>query len=70
VLVRDLVARGTLRLTLAPLLDSLPVAGAARVCFLEAPAVSYRVSSFGSNPMVVPGLEAWLNCFIREQVTW
>jgi hypothetical protein len=65
--VRDIVARGTLRVTLAPLLDRLPVAGAARVAFLEAPTVSYSAAAMGVSPALVPGLEAWLDAFIKAQ---
>jgi hypothetical protein len=65
--VRDLVARGTLRVTLAPLLDRLPVVGAARLAFLEAPTVSYSAAAMGVSPALVPGLEAWLDAFIKAQ---
>jgi len=68
VVVEDLVARGQLRVVASPLLGTLPVVGAARVSFLEPPAISYHVSSLGANPLMIPGLEAWLGSFIADQV--
>jgi hypothetical protein len=68
VLVRNLVARGHLRAVITPLLDQIPVAGSVRVSFLGPPTISYSVTSFGANPMIIPGLEAWLNAFIADQV--
>ena len=66
--VRNLVARGMIRVTISPLLDSLPIVGAVRVSLLEPPSVSYDVSSMGANPLLIPGLEAWLRGFIEETV--
>ena len=66
--VRNLIARGHIRVTLSPLLDSLPVVGGLHVSFLQPPAISYEVSSFGANPLLVPGLESWMGSFISEQV--
>lgn len=68
VIVRDLVARGNMRVVVSPLLREIPVAGAVRVSFLGAPTVSYLVTSLGTNPLMIPGLEAWLNSFISNQV--
>ena len=68
VVVRDLVARGQIRVTAAPLLDSIPVVGGFHISFLEPPAISYEVSSFGANPLMLPGLESWMNSFIAENV--
>lgn len=45
VVVRDLVARGHIRVIAGPLSNSLPIVEAARLCFLEPPAMSYDVSS-------------------------
>lgn len=66
--VRNLIARGHIRVTLSPLLDSLPVVGGLHISFLQPPAISYEVSSFGANPLLVPGLESWMGSFISEQV--
>lgn len=68
VVVRNLVARGSLRVILSPLVDKIPVVGGAHVSFLEAPSINYEVSSFGANPLMLPGLESWMNSFISEQV--
>ena len=66
--IRNLIARGHIRVTMTPLLDSLPVVGGMHVCFLDPPAISYEVSSFGANPLLVPGLESWMKNFISHQV--
>ena len=65
--VRNLIARGKIRITCSPLLDSLPVVGGVHISFLEPPRISYDVSSFGANPLLVPGLESWLRSFVEEQ---
>ncbi|KAL4458584.1 hypothetical protein ABPG75_013449 [Micractinium tetrahymenae] len=65
--VKNMVVRGTLRLTLAPLLSDLPVVGAVRLSFLGPPAFSYTTTVYGGNIFVVPGLEAWINSFIRTK---
>ena len=44
VVVRNLVARGQMRVIASPLLDSIPVVGGVQVCFLEPPTVCYKVS--------------------------
>ncbi|GAB4820429.1 hypothetical protein N2152v2_007475 [Parachlorella kessleri] len=68
VTVRDLVARGRLRATLRPLIDTIPVVGAVKMSFVEAPTLSYQVKVMGGNPMWFPGLEAWINSFIKNEV--
>ena len=66
--VRNLIARGHIRVTMSPLLDSIPVVGGVHISFLQPPSISYEVSSFGANPLLVPGLESWMASFISEQV--
>lgn len=51
--VRDLVARGKLRAVLRPLINELPVVGAVKLCFVEAPVFSYQVGW-------ADGLVCWL----------
>lgn len=68
VVIKDLVSRGQIRVVGAPLLSELPVVGTLRLSFLGAPAISYNVSSMGTNPLFIPGLESWLNSFITNQV--
>lgn len=68
VVVRNLVAKGQLRIIAGPLVDRLPVIGSVKVSFLGAPETSYQVSSFGANPLMIPGLEAWMNSFIENTV--
>jgi len=68
VFVKDLVARGQLRIIAAPLLGEIPVIGAVRASFLGPPTISYNVSSFGLNPMFIPGLENWIQSFITGHV--
>lgn len=41
--VKDLVVSGTLRTQLRPLLNEIPVVGAAKVSFLGTPVFSYKV---------------------------
>jgi hypothetical protein len=60
--VRQVVVSGTLRLTLAPLLERLPVVAGGRMSLLGAPHFSYHTSIFGGNPFVLPGVEAWIKC--------
>lgn len=55
VVVRDVVARGKLRVTVKPLLDTMPVVGAVNACLLDPPTFTYQLSSFGANPLFIPG---------------
>ncbi len=64
--VRDLVVRGTARVTLSPLLDRAPVVGACHICFLEPPAMSYDVTSMGARPLLIPGLELAVRSFVED----
>ncbi|KAI3427265.1 hypothetical protein D9Q98_007197 [Chlorella vulgaris] len=66
--VRQVVVSGTARLTLAPLIEQLPVVGAVRVSLMGPPDFAYHTSVFGGNPFMLPGVEAWLNSFIRTSV--
>ena len=66
--VKELISRGQIRVIGAPLLNELPVVGTLRLSFLGAPTISYNVSSMGTNPLFIPGLESWLNSFITNQV--
>ncbi|EFN56893.1 hypothetical protein CHLNCDRAFT_51691 [Chlorella variabilis] len=66
--VRQVVVSGAVRLTLAPLLEQLPVVGAARLSLMGPPDFSYHTSVFGGNPFVLPGVEAWINSFIRSSL--
>ncbi|PRW33926.1 kinesin K39 [Chlorella sorokiniana] len=66
--VKNMAVRGSARLTLAPLLGELPVVGAARVSLLGMPAFSYETTLYGGNIFALPGLEAWINSFIRSKV--
>lgn len=68
VVIRNLIAKGQLRIIAGPLLNRIPVVGSVRVSFLGAPETSYQVSSMGANPLMIPGLEAWLNSFIENSV--
>jgi hypothetical protein len=68
VIVKDIVARGQLRIIAAPLLGEIPVIGAVRASFLGPPTISYNVSSFGLSPMFIPGLESWIQSFITGHV--
>lgn len=68
VVVRDLAASGTIRAQLRPLMNKIPVVGAVKISFLGAPTFTYKVSSYGINPMFIPGLETFINSFITGQV--
>jgi C2 domain len=68
VVVKNIVARGQMRVIAAPLLSEIPVVGAFRGSFLGPPTISYNVSSFGLSPMFIPGLESWIQSFITNQV--
>ncbi|KAL6775843.1 hypothetical protein ACKKBG_A18715 [Auxenochlorella protothecoides x Auxenochlorella symbiontica] len=68
VFVKDLVVSGTLRTQLRPLLNEIPVVGAAKVSFLGTPVFSYKVSSYGVNPLFIPGLEHFINGFVSGTV--
>ncbi|KAH7618895.1 putative Synaptotagmin-3 [Nannochloris sp. 'desiccata'] len=68
VVVKNIVARGQLRIIAAPLLGEIPVIGAIRASFLGPPTISYDVSSFGLSPMFIPGLESWIQSFITGHV--
>jgi Ca2+-dependent lipid-binding protein len=68
VVVKDVVARGQIRIVAAPLLGEIPVIGAVRASFLGPPTISYNVSSFGLSPMFIPGLENWIQSFITGHV--
>ena len=67
-MVRDLAASGTIRAQLRPLMNKIPVVGAVKISFLGAPTFTYKVSSYGVNPMFIPGLETFINGFITGQV--
>lgn len=41
------MARGKLRAVLRPLINELPVVGAVKLCFVEAPVFSYQVGWVG-----------------------
>lgn len=64
--VRDLIVRGTARVTLSPLLDRLPVVGGCHICFLEPPSMSYDVTSMGARPLLLPGLELAVRSFVED----
>ena len=66
--VSNMVARGTLRATVRPLLDELPVVGAVKASFVGAPTFSYDVNAYGIDPMFLPGLERYINGFILHTV--
>ena len=66
--VSDVIAKGTLRFTARPLLDELPVVGAVKASFVKAPTFSYSVVAYGVNPMFLPGLERFINTFIKQSV--
>ena len=55
-------------LQVRPLLDELPVVGAVKASFMKAPTFSYNVVAYGVNPMFLPGLERWVNSFIKYTV--
>ncbi|KDD76721.1 hypothetical protein H632_c127p1 [Helicosporidium sp. ATCC 50920] len=66
--IRDLVVQGTLRLQMRPLLPVIPVAGAVHASLLGRPRFSYRVNAAGVNPLLLPGVEAWVNGFVAQTV--
>jgi hypothetical protein len=68
VVVKNITARGQLRIIAAPLIGEIPVIGAVRASFLGPPTISYNVSSFGLSPMFIPGLENWIQSFINNHV--
>lgn len=37
-------------------------------CFTALQILLVQVSSFGANPLMLPGLESWINGFIEEEV--
>ena len=59
VTVRDLVARGRLRATLRPLIDTIPVVGAVKMSFVEAPTLSYQVCMHAGPCWEVTAAPPW-----------
>ncbi|EFN58384.1 hypothetical protein CHLNCDRAFT_56823 [Chlorella variabilis] len=66
--VSNLVARGTLRVALKPLLDEIPIAGGIKVSFMGAPDFSYSTRVLGGNPYLVPGISQFVDSFVRDRL--
>ncbi|KAL4458138.1 hypothetical protein ABPG75_013003 [Micractinium tetrahymenae] len=66
--VSNLAVRGTLRLSLKPLLDDFPFAGSAKVSLVGTPEFSYQLNVLGGDPYLVPGVKMWVDSFMRETV--
>ncbi|EIE27751.1 hypothetical protein COCSUDRAFT_45975 [Coccomyxa subellipsoidea C-169] len=63
-----LIVNGRLRITLTPLLNDMPIVGAIQVSLVEMPDFSFDLEVLGGDITLLPGLEAWLNSFIRASV--
>ncbi|KAK9917790.1 hypothetical protein WJX75_008296 [Coccomyxa subellipsoidea] len=63
-----LIVNGRLRITLTPLLNDMPIVGAIQVSLVEMPDFSFDLDVLGGDITLLPGLEAWLNSFIRASV--
>ncbi|KAI3435577.1 hypothetical protein D9Q98_001642 [Chlorella vulgaris] len=64
--VANLVARGTLRIALKPLLDEIPIIGGVKVSFMGCPDFSYSTRVLGGNPYIVPGIKHLIDSFIKD----
>ncbi|KAK9843817.1 hypothetical protein WJX81_007480 [Elliptochloris bilobata] len=66
--VTNFFFQGRVRLSLHPLLNKMPVVGAVKVALVEPPDFSYGLVIQGGDITFLPGLEAWLNGFIKNAV--
>ena len=59
--------RGLARITLAPLVDTLPCMGAVQISLLEDPYIDFSISLFGSlDLMLLPGLKDVVNLVAKK----
>ncbi|BDA48413.1 Synaptotagmin-2 [Coccomyxa sp. Obi] len=66
--VMRLIINGRVRITLTPLLNDMPIIGAIQVSLVEMPDFSFDLEVLGGDITLLPGLEAWLNSFVRQSV--
>ncbi|MCJ1425923.1 hypothetical protein MMC29_003824 [Sticta canariensis] len=66
--VSDLYFSGRVRFALSPLVNHVPVVGALKVSLVSQPEFSYNLSVQGGDITFLPGLEAFINSFVRETV--
>ncbi|KAL4432777.1 hypothetical protein ABPG77_008103, partial [Micractinium sp. CCAP 211/92] len=66
--VSNLAVRGTVRLSLKPLLDDFPFAAAPRRGLVGTPEFSYQLNVLGGDPYLVPGIKLWVDSFMQETV--
>ncbi|KAK9807354.1 hypothetical protein WJX73_005591 [Symbiochloris irregularis] len=65
---QKLIVTGRIRLSLKPLIDDLPIVGAIHVAFVEVPKFSLNLTLYGGDISFLPGLEAWLTAFVKDNV--
>ncbi|CAL5224210.1 g6855 [Coccomyxa viridis] len=68
VCMQRLIINGRLRVTLTPLMNKMPIVGAAQFSLVQMPEFSFDLDVLGGDVTLLPGLEAWLNSFIASTV--
>ncbi|KAK9812293.1 hypothetical protein WJX73_010507 [Symbiochloris irregularis] len=66
--VSDLYISGRVRISMSPLLNRLPVVGALQISLVAQPEFTYNLSVQGGDITFLPGLEAFINSFLRDTV--
>ncbi|KAK9815210.1 hypothetical protein WJX72_000038 [[Myrmecia] bisecta] len=64
--MEKLIISGRLRVSLKPLMDEIPIVAAAQISLVEMPKMSFEVTLYGGNVTLLPGLEMWLNTFLKD----
>ncbi|KAK9824188.1 hypothetical protein WJX72_008409 [[Myrmecia] bisecta] len=68
VAIEDIICSGRLRVEGKPLLSTFPVVGAIQASLVEMPKFSFNINVYGGDVTLLPGIETWMNAFIRDQV--
>jgi len=66
--LRDICIKGTLRITLAPLVGDVPFVGGIRIGFAEKPDVDFELQAGGMGLKVIPGLEDFLEDLVENLI--
>nr|CDS15699.1 extended synaptotagmin 2 [Echinococcus granulosus] len=66
--VKDFELRGTLRISLKPLVSQIPFVGAVTVCFLDNPYINFLLTHMG-NILTMPGVQQTLYRTVQDTVS-
>jgi hypothetical protein len=66
--LEDFYLSGRVRVTMRPMIETLPCISALQVSFVGMPRYSFELRVYGGNVRMLPGVQLYLNQLVRDSL--